>query len=38
MFVLIPCAVGTDGCHFGDCGEIDCFLYFLFCWISVFKW
>lgn len=38
VFVLIPCTVGTDGCHFGNSGEIECFLYFLFCWISVFKW
>jgi len=38
MFVLISCTVGTDGCHFDDCGEIVCFLYFLFCRIWVFKW
>jgi len=38
VFVLIPCTVETDGCHFGDCGEIECFLFFLFCWISAFKW
>jgi len=38
VFVLIPCTVGTDGCRFGDCVEIECFLYFLFCWISAFKW
>ena len=38
MFVLISCTVGTDGCHFGVCGEMECFLYFLFCRISEFKW
>lgn len=25
VFFLIPCTVGTDGCHFGDCGEMECF-------------